>query len=196
MDYQWISEITILQASQVVFFQHLFVVTLCRCPRQPISGLVVPGAFRPLGSSRGHPGENSAVSWASNFEPHPVGLRSSFIFLLMLPIVKMIGLGEQISSRGCCEATDVVGILFLFNLALWILWLPDSPVVLLHITAAIAAFLKAASSLDWSQQLSQLSLRQVGSDFCSQFISDHLSSKICVDLSCFGGYADSTTSTG
>jgi hypothetical protein len=84
MNYQWISEITILQASQVVFFQHLFVVTLCRCPRQPISGLVVPGAFRPLGSSRGHPGENSAVSWASNFEPHPVGLRSSFIFLLML----------------------------------------------------------------------------------------------------------------
>jgi len=82
-----------------------------------VFGLVVPGAFRALGSFRGHPGENSAVS-ASNFQPHPVGLRSSFIFLLMLPIVKMIGLGEQISSRGCCEATDVVGILFLFNLAL------------------------------------------------------------------------------
>jgi len=75
-----------------------------------VFGLVVPGAFRALGSFRGHPGENSAVS-ASNFQPHPVGLRSSFIFLLMLPIVKMIGLGEQISSRGCCEATDVVGIL-------------------------------------------------------------------------------------
>ena len=165
---------------------------------------------------------------------------------------QMIGLGEQISSRGCCEATDVVGILLLFNLALWILWIPseglakwreligdgDFRVMLLQIQtnydrnmAFIAFFqslirwsmcqgdlpdglvglpvtrfsllqitatasLKAWSSFDWSQQLSQLSLRQVGSDFCSQFISDHLSSKICVDLSCFGGYADSTTSTG
>ena len=117
-------------------------------------------------------------------------------YLPAILIFHMIGLGQQDSGKRCCEATDVVGILFLFNLALWILWLPDSPVVLLHITAAIAAFLKAASSFDWSQQLSQLSLRQVGSDFCSQFISDHLSSKICVDLSCFGGYADSTTPTG
>ena len=87
-----------------------------------VFGLMVPGAFRALGSFRGNPGENSAVS-ASKFEPQPdqpVGLRSSFIFLLMLPILnfQMIGLGEQISSRGCYEATDVVGILLLFNLAL------------------------------------------------------------------------------
>lgn len=227
MNYQWISEITILQASEVVFFQHLFMVTLCRCPRQPISGLVVPGAFRALGSFRGNPGENSAVS-ASNFEPQPVGLGSNFIFLLMLHILKMIGLGEQISSRGCYEATDVVGILLLFNLALWILWIPSEGLpkwreligdgdfrvmllqiqtnydrnmafIILHrllslsifnslkhlpgrsprwagrapsqfsqlqITAALRyASLKAWSSFDWSQQLSQLSLRQVGSDF-------------------------------
>ena len=196
-----------------------------------VFGPVVPGAFRALGSFRGHPGENSAVS-ASNFEPHPVGLRSSFIFLLMLPILKMIGLREQISSRGCCEATDVVGILLLFNLALWILWIPseglakwreligdgDFRVMLLQIQtnydrnmAFIAFFqslirwsmcqgdlpdglvglpvtrfsllqitatasLKAWSSFDWSQQLSQLSLRQVGSDFGILWCPVHLSS--------------------
>jgi hypothetical protein len=68
--------------------------------------------------------------------------------------------------------------------------LPVTRFSLLQITAT--ASLKAWSSFDWSQQLSQLSLRQVGSDFGILWCPVHLSSSqfipvlrvlgICVDL--------------